>query len=56
MGAMLVVAMQPSRQLGGRAIGVVVGLSLGPLAQRALDEALGPRFRKDWLLPLIFGV
>src|SRR5438477_7664690 len=41
MGPVPVVAMQPSWQLVGSAIGVGVGLSVSPFPQRALDEALG---------------
>src|SRR6266849_6403328 len=41
MRSVPVVAMEPSRQLGGSAIGVAIGLSVGPFAQRALDKALG---------------
>src|SRR5579863_5290848 len=36
-----VVAMQPSQQFCGAAIGVGVWLSVGPLAQRALNKAFG---------------
>src|SRR5579862_2338855 len=36
-----VVAVQPSRQLSGSAIGMGVGLSVSPFAQCALDEAFG---------------
>jgi hypothetical protein len=38
---MPVIAMQPSRQLGGAMIGVLVGLSIGSLAERRLNEAFG---------------
>jgi hypothetical protein len=41
MRAMPVVAMEPVRQFGGSLVGAVVSLSIGPFAQRGLDEALG---------------
>ena len=41
MWPMPVVAMEPVEQLGGSLIRVVVGASVGPFAQRGLNEALG---------------
>ena len=35
------VAMEPGEQFGGSLIGVLIGLGVGPFAQRGLDEALG---------------
>jgi hypothetical protein len=40
MGSMPIVAMEPVEQFGGSLIGVLVGLGVGPFAQRGLDEAL----------------
>ena len=36
-----VVAMEPRDQFGRSLIGVVIGVRIGPFAQRGLDEALG---------------
>jgi hypothetical protein len=37
MWSVPVVAVEPSQQLAGSAIGVRIGLSIGPFAQRGLD-------------------
>src|ERR1700710_2308751 len=41
MGPMPIVSVQPDRKLLGTAIGCWIGLSVGPLPERGLDEALG---------------
>src|SRR5882757_3178288 len=40
MGPMPIVSVQPDRKLLGTAIGCWIGLSVGPLPERGLDEAL----------------
>src|SRR3981189_2203272 len=41
MGPMPIVSVQPNRKFLGTAIGCWIGLSVGPLPERGLDEALG---------------
>src|SRR3979411_1486698 len=41
MGPVPIVSVQPDRKLLGPAIGCWIGLSVGPLPERGLDEALG---------------
>src|ERR1700710_2860843 len=41
MGPMPIVSVQPDGQLLGTAIGCWIGLSVGPLPERGLDEAFG---------------
>jgi hypothetical protein len=41
MWPMPIVAMEPVEHFGRSLIGVVIGASLGPFAQRRLDKALG---------------